>query len=687
MINPLSGLYGREKRTIRFPQLWDNYIVGNLYKADSLHTTKPIRDYNMYYDNTALYSGKNNIAYLYTLDGFDSVMNIDYRTELRASCTDDVRINFLDDLRNHYIDWSDRATKNKFRSWASISNANNTVGAGDEYNYAARFNRDNLTNSREESLKYISDATLNRNRSLFQYRSLIIVSGTRGTIFNDNVKRIEDQMSRLGLVYNRVIGHIPDYLKTYSPFTTSKTAYASAHSGSNILTDEILARNNSYSQGKVGVGTLYWGSDIVNLYPVLNEPKRNATDSANYVIIGETGSGKSFLMKSLLVQLFARPDMTGTINDVEGDEYASMAYLLGNEDNVIILNMGEGSGKYFDPVEIHTTGIETLDEGMYKMAYDFTKAIFTTLAVINKGQEYAATVEWTDVLISRAIYKTYQDAGVHENDKESWNNSTDLNLHDVYNNVKLINLKEDEDNTDFIKAKQLVIAKLDSFFGSDATQGMFSQDKRIDLSDIKDAKLVINSMGLQGKSPDNIDPVRMNLMQLYTAEVIHLRTIFSKAKDLYSVIVFEEFNRYASLKGAKSLITSVTTGARKLGAITFIATNRPRDLLENDAFGVFENYTSIAIGAIADEDVRQKLVDRISMPLMKKELDYITKFSKVRQQNGNIRDADAAEVEANPYAKAFMVCFDRDEYAITKVRLPKHIRESALFKTGLNTKI
>lgn len=683
MYNPLKKLYGARKRTVRFPQLWDNHIVSQLYKNESIHNSKPIRDYKVYNDSVALYSEENNITYLYTIDGFDTVLTIGYRRTLRDRCAQGVRVNFIDNVQDHHIDWSDRATKNKFRSWDSVANANETVGGKDQYNFQAQMSRDNLTNNRSESLNYIADATINRNRALFQYRSLMLITGQRGKSFDESVERIEENMHRMGIIFNRVTDRIPAYMKTFSPFTTRVDYYAKQHSGSNIIPDEIVARTNSYSQGKVGIGTLYWGSDIMNQYPVLNEPKRNPTDSANYLIIGETGSGKSFMMKSLLLQLLAREDMTGTINDIEGDEYAALAYLIKSDEKVVILNMGEGSGMYFDPVEIHITGIKTLDDGMYKMAYDFTKAIFKTLTATTVGTEYSAQVEWTDALLTKAIDHTYLSHGVHEEDMSTWEKSKNLSLTDVYEQVLL----EEEDSQEFIDAKKLVVAKLESFFGPNATQGMFSEDKRIDLEEIKDAKLVINSLGLQGKSPDNVDPVRMNLMQLYTAEVIHLRTIFSKASNLYSVIVFEEFNRYASLKGAKSLITSVTTGARKLGAITFIATNRPRDLLENDAFGVFDNFTDIAIGAIADEDVRQKLVDRISIPAMKKELDYITKFSKIRQNDGLIRDADATEIENNPYAKAFLVYLNRDEYAVTKVRLPKNIRESLLFKTGLNSTV
>ena len=52
----------------------------------------------------------------------------------------------------------------------------------------------------------------------------------------------------------------------------------------------------------------------------------------------------------------------GTIMDVEGFEYRPLANFLSHGDEVVLLNMAEGSGKYYDPVEIIVTGDAELDE-------------------------------------------------------------------------------------------------------------------------------------------------------------------------------------------------------------------------------------------------------------------------------------------------------------------------------------
>lgn len=685
MFNPLKSLTSKKKATSSWVNLWDSYLTNLHHKDDSGSQTHPVRNHNFYSDFTGTYSGVRRTSVYFSIDGFDTEMNLDYRTQLRWLCHQGVRINFIDNNEPYRIDWNNKETKNRFRIWSSIDkNINN--GDIDAYNYAENLSSLDQSEVRQASLTYIANAVLKRKREMFKIQTIMIVSGERGRDFDTSLMRIEEQMSKMGIKYTRITGNISDYLKVFSPFSVTKNQSIANTVGTNILPDEIISRNHTYGQGKVGVGTLYWGSDIENQFPVLSEPKRNSTDAEIWLIIAETGGGKSYQVKGLLPQLLARRDMIGTINDIE-DEYLPLAYILNADDiaSAKILDFGSDQGNYFDATEINLTGNEELDITMYEDSYNLTVEVFKALGISQKALDKGETeTEWAVQLIKDGVTQAYRQAGVLSNDMSTWKNSKGLRYRAVYEQIKRI----DRDNEDFKRAKDLLVAKLDSYFdkyGAHATK--FHEDKRITLDQIIGSKLVINKFGLAGRSGEDIDETQMALMQLYTTQIGHIRAVFAKSQGMFNFKVFEEVQRWAKMSGSASILNATITGERKLGTITIVVSNKVSDLLDNDALGVFQNYTTIAVGAIADAKVRKRITDTISMPLMLPELDEIARQSKVTGEEFEESRMTSDEIESNPYAKAFMVYINRSEYAVCKMRLPKDISNSSLFKTGVNTKL
>lgn len=687
MKNPFKKLYGFKPRTVPFYQTWDNTLVSLLKKNKSLHNVKPIRTYNMYNDNVALYSGRRNITYMYSIDAFDIPLDIDFRSYLRSYCQPGVRLNFISFLDPHTIDWSDRTNKNKINSWGAIDRAVSEENVN-AYNYAENISKLDKTSNRRNSLVYLSDATQRRGRQVFKTQFIMLISGIRSIEFDTSVQKIEEGCKTLGLKYSRLTGNLTDYLTNYSPFKLVKDSDITKTVGTNVLTDEILSRFVTYSQGKTGSGSVYMGSDIENYYPILFEPKRNPTDAANIVILAETGGGKSFMVKNMVIQLLSRSDIVGTINDIEGDEYETLGYLVAAHEEVVILNMAEGSGSYFDPVEIYLTGDPNLDDEMYSISYNFTLSLLKTLVGLQSGK-LTETINdsWAEQMIVDGVENFYNRIGVDSQDPSTWSRSKGYRIQDVYEEI----LKVDYDNEDFKKTRDLTLARLRPYFeGQGGRSALFKEENRISIESIRTAKLVINSFGLKGRSEANMDAIQINLMLLYAAEISYLRSIFAFNAGKYNFKLWEEFQRFSKLGGTDSqtrdILNTSLTGGRKLGEISVICSNKASEMLRGDEFGVFENYTTICIGAIADEKIRHELCDRISMPLIKKELDYISKFSKKKTSDGFEAELTDDEIEANPYAKAFFIYMDRDEYSIGKVRLPKHVRESPLFRTGVDSK-
>lgn len=667
-------------------EVWRRHILDNLKKDWS--TYPAFRNYNFYSNGTATMSGKELITYYYTIDGYPAQLPIDFRDSIRQEARDGVRISFVATFEPTRIDWGSPQMKSKIKTWKTIEQDSGSI---DEYNYRENIGLSDSMERRKLSLTYLSDAEVRRKRNLFKYRTMMIVVGSRGDNFDKTIKEIQRICDNMGIKITRIDTKLFDFLRAFSPFSMELSGEIMKECGNNTIPDEQLARFSTYDQGKIGRGGISWGTDIYSGFPVYKVVKKRSTDAENILITAETGGGKSFFVKFLLFQLLGQPNIKATINDIEGFEYIPLAGFLANHDPVIILNMAEGKGSYFDPFEIARTGKKELDEDMFNLCNSSTLSIFRVLV----GPELSESNEWGKKIIANAITKAYTDIGVDSNDPSTWSRSHGYDLFYVYHKFRdlyqeCLNLRERPEtasmtdryktNDGYLDAMDKIVAKLSEYFEPYSRGGIHSNvfSDKIALKDIVGAKMVICSFGLAGKSADSVDPTQLALSQISAANIAHLRSIFSKAEGKYQIKLWEEFQRWGSVKGSEGIIKTAITGGRKLGDINFVITNNIKELLDDDKFAIFDNITSFAIGAIAAAETRKRVITQLSVPLLQPDLDSLV------TKKGNTESFESDVEVSSMYDKAFLVHLDKSVTTIAKVQLPKHIAESAIFRTGVD---
>lgn len=700
---PALGSKTHKKRTVKFTQLWDEIITAHVMKNNSNYGETRAR--NMYVDLLGFYSGEDNVTYVFSIDGYPREVENSYRSTLRSVCKPGVRISFISTFEKTTIDWGSSQMKARMRNWRAIEQEQEDV---DEYNLFENLNALDTQSWRKDSLVYLSTAQLRRKRRMFKFRSIMLVSGVRGQNFNDTIKELVSICKSINIKISRIIGDVPEYLRVFSPFSNVYDQDVIQQAGSVTIPDELLSRFNTYGQGTIGRSGIYWGTDIYSCFPCLKPVKRTTETAENWLITAETGGGKSYFVKGILVQLLAQSIFNGTIMDIEGFEYIPLANYLSNHDNVVILNMGEGSGAYYDPVEIIVTGDEALDADMYSLSTSFTLSLFKCLLGNTDTQD-----EWIDIVINDAVSLTYGKAGVDPSDMSTWKNSAGFTLFDVYNTLKSLRSAGDSkravsamfshslyeeklgvgtkmsqndvnrlitSNEGYQAAIDMCIAKVSRYFEPNGIRASLFTN-RIDIEDVKDAKLVICSFGMAGKSPNTVDPIQMALMQLYSANISHLRSIFSKKAGKFNFKLWEEFQRWGGFPDADKTINVALTGGRKLGDVNIIITNKVIDMLNDDKFGVFSNVTSFAIGAIGDAYVRHELCTRLTIPQMEPELNRLAENNKDLSAY-----IEGDTLFSNPYSKAFLIGLDRTVYTIARMSMPAGLRDSVIFRTGIDVK-
>lgn len=675
----LQGIYKRitgehTKRTIPWWVLWDEYIA--MLQGKNMSKEGTSSNANFYGDLVSLYSGTSNITVMLKVEAFNSTMPVSYKSRIRMKATGTTKVSFVDLMIPHTINFQDDRLKNKVKA---VKRQQDDLGTVDFSTLSDTYNISERLSTFEESYKYFYNAQRSGHATAI-LRTCIILTGTRGTDFDTTLKDIETYCNAQGMTVTRVTGNIEETLKLVSPFSLAN--YENVPNGNKIipptvLTDELLARMVTYSHGTASYGSMMWGTDIYSNKPILKYPKRSSTSAENWLVAAETGGGKSFFVKMLILQLLTNVNYVGTVNDLEGEEYLPILYLLAAEDpgKVKILNMGEGEGAYFDPVEVLLSGDKEQDADMLKFSQSFTTALFKTLV----GKDIMAEYLWAELIVDRGIAHFYTDLDIDAQDQETWARTKGKTIFDVYNSI--ITVEIPDDNEEAKQAYDIVCVKLREHF--DAGPGKVTLfQHRIHFRDIRDTKLLLCSFGMSGKSADLVDKTTMALMQLYTASISHLRSIFAKSQGKFNFKVWEELPRWGDFPDSEKTLKTPLVGGRKLGDINIIITNQPTELVTTDRFGIFDSITSFALGSIGNADTRKKLCSILEIEDMLPELDALEK-NRVNAQKKGKAGSEFDDIMSNLYSKAFLVGLDKADFYMGKIMLPANIATSELFMTGV----
>lgn len=510
--------------------LYDDLMYTHLVKDTTEDTIKrehppdkvALDQMGMYHDDT--------VSFFYLIEGFPNYLHIDFKSRLRRECKGDVKITFMTRMNPHRIAWNSPEMQSKLQilQQSAKEQEDKSVSAFNIHENLGTMRRQEWI---QESLQYLSSSDIDRNRALFKFSMLVIISGTRGTDFDESIKAITAYSEQLGIKMTRVLFNIPNVLSYFSPWS-QQVRGSRVNMPSFVLTDELLARFNTYSQGTLGVSGICFGTDIYSSFPVLKQVKRSREDAENWIISAETGGGKSYFIKAIILQLLAK-GFNGTVMDIEGFEYLPLANLLRSSLKIEVINMAEGQGGYFDPVEIPIYSAATLEEAtqMRQNSIEFSLAIFKVLL----GQAYEEDV-YLSVVIDDAVSQAYAKHGVTDN-RMTWGNSAGMTLFDIYDTLK--QLKDYRDDEPYRVAVTKAIALTNKYFEPGGTRSALFRN-RVAVQDIIDADLVICSFGMAGKSQSSVDEVQMALMQLGAAQLSHQRSIFSKTKGKFNFKLWEQ---------------------------------------------------------------------------------------------------------------------------------------------------
>lgn len=680
------------KRRAKFIQKGEMYdmMMANLMSKDAIIEPETPLDNSQLAIGFSNISSENQITKYYMIKQFPDYLQQKFVQAVRNFCLEPgVKMNFYFYAQPHIINWESAEMRNRMHIWKQYSDDHNKPV--DVFAYRNQRGDALVRNRIIMSTKYLNEAELEHKRSYVKVYFIIEISSSRDeqsiVAMQRTISKMKSLFKSSDIKASELRINMIEWLRATDPFCMDISKEISGKLSKKVLTDDLLANFNGYSQGRVGLKGIPIGIDINNGGPVMWKFKEDPNGAENWLVSAVTGGGKSFFIK-VLITYFLASNFVVSVMDYEGDEYDPLANFirLGNPDDVKVVSMGKGSAVYFDPCEIaELTGDPEIDCDLKKNATNFIMAIFRTI-ICGVSGEFSIEQE---KIMSMAIQRAYDARGVVDNDPETWKRSRNMRLLEIYNEiVDLVDSNyfrqqgSDEKHNVAVKMKD---ATSIYFEDGQVKSGIFRRP--MSANELYRAKFIVFSFGMKGADPSSIDYTELALKQLSVAYVsIQISNYCKYVQKCFNVKVWEEFQRWIKVgdasgnsqgKGSSaSIIINTITGGRKRGDVNFIVTNDLAQLIDGSDVSktLIQNIQHYAIGGIKQDDVRKQFCERCDQRELSYSLEQIS-----------IANSSSSQTSSR-YKHAFCVAFDNGKKVIIKTYIPKELLNSKLFKTGVDVK-
>lgn len=520
---------------------------------------------------------------------------------------------------------------------------------------------------------------LYRRINSYEYVSKYKSSGgeiTRSFIFfeccGDTIERC-DQIAQLviGNLTSRKykfkeITELSEYMKRFGVAGLDVIENSKVGVAPTMMTTETTSSDMQYSEGIIRSeqGDVYVLSSIDTGYPVFISFSESS-DSSNMLVLGKSGSGKTLLVKSMMLNALNHKGNTYNliIDDFKGSEYTFDKYI----DKTAVISMGISN-----PLFINTLAIPDYrkfgfpnPQAAYTLCFNSTIKLLATLTgTSNPDIEDGIYNVCTDI-----VDKAYIQAGVDKTLSASYIKSHQFkfreHLWDAIVNVTTASKTMASRHSPQVLGH--VRASLEPYFmDRGAKSYMFENNLNID--EAMKLKVLIfdygaQTAGGQGSMLDKEIESRL-LMRNFFATLYAAKNKLNKE---YTLIVAEEIQRQLNNKHLAKMLNDTVTGGRSSNISTILITNTITPLLESK---------SIDVGAIK-ENIKTILLGKVNEEVADKTMDFF-----------GLQTAKSRVVKVitglNEYQYSFLLAFDTGkvyDMTVGKVVIPKKLVNHEIFKS------
>lgn len=561
----------------------------------------------------------------------------------------------------HVINWESSEMKERRRQWAAYEKNKEAVDT--RFADASTRNTAAFEDWRVKSWEYVQNAE-DRKVQLIDCELTVELSVDGNTDSHkrsllDACREFEQWCAKSNIAIKKVRNSIMDFLQYTSMTSLNKNTVAARRVSNRVLSSEILGDMISYVPGRINDTGVFFGIDVLTGMAVFKNMIRSGGEAENFLVIAETGGGKSFYMKALAIHM-ALNGFHQVVLDVDG-EYQPVAEHLDG----VIINMSKAAGLYFDSTVISdTTGDKALDLSLLEESRITTCNIFGMLCDSINGLTPTELKLFNDAYVN--MFRHY---GIDTKDQTTWKNSKQLSFHILYSEIKA--LQKDPAYKEYSGELRDFIDKLFIYFDPSGIRSYMFQ-KSIRLSDIlsKRGKLpmfldIVLNLGSASEKTD-IEALVKQATATYLVTVV---TNYFKSQHEFTVHYIEEYQRYSDSPGVEDLVVTMITGNRKRNAATFVISNSPSDLLQ--------------IGSRANRAIVDNITNYIIGRVKTTAIEEVCKKFSLENCISDLMDISTKE----SHKRTFILKINGLDTTIVKQSVPIEIAEGPIFKTRDKEKV
>lgn len=446
--------------------------------------------------------------------------------------------------------------------------------------------------SEQESILSMQDAILNHDEN--SYNASVIL-----TLFADSKEQMDTLQQQIKSKARR-------YTCVFDPLFASQRYGLQTCTLTGFYTIEFKRFFDAHSLGAFipfdvpeyfdGDG-IYYGMHRINNLPIFYD--RNKNDNYNALVLGRSGSGKSFFVKrEILMTRLRFPKDHIYIIDPDG-EYAYITEQLGGE----VIDLRPGNGIYMNPLDLNIDNTYSKDENPIVTKSDLVTSLVETMmgggVILNSKSKG---------ILDRCVLRIYQPYLDHletlppdrMGNKVTIDRNACPTLQDLYDML----LKQQE-----YEAQEIAISIEAYITGSFDT---FAHRTNIDSSN---TFINFNIRGL-GQNMQDLG-LRICMSELWN------RMITNRASNTWTRMFIDEFHNLLSTDISAQFCKKLWKQARKwMGAPTGITQNT-EDLLESSAARAIINNSGLVV-LLNQSELDQDVLGQI-LHLDSTDLQYVNK--------------------------------------------------------------
>ena len=549
-----------------------------------------IEEGKFYYTTNRIYTkhGVKKMFFIHTLPnivprGFitelrDAIELAIYRYNDKNDMTEEVYLNFVIDGKHYKWDMSSRKTQGKWKHFTReyervMEKAGNKTLqdelSSDKYTDQVRH--------KVNSFLYMKEATEEREGGSALYRTILAleVCATSNEALIEAEKTIQAFTFRNRIKLKDVFIQTNEYNKTFTPASHEPNSLLRQMQGGDIFTDDTLASFTLAVHGIVGdeVG-IYHGVDIKSKNVVALDFSKGE-DSKGVLLTASSGEGKSNYAKMLYTFITPlKQTYSVVVFDYEGTEYIPLGRVTGAKN----ISFTGGSGSYVNTMAIaDLTGDDLIDSDLKNNAVEFTTQVFDLL--IDGGMTLMEKSAF-----SEAFRLVYEDFEVYDDDPETWKNSKDCTFYHIFG--KILQMKHvDKYILEYGEETLNTLASgLRLYFEAGNIYSNWFKNP-ITPQEIMDSQNIIYNFGMGGKDESSVTGKSLALRQMFAGYLTMTLASRNKVHGLRTIVFFEELQRYLQLENSGKILSTISSGGRKLGIIPYYITNTPSDIFAlSDSF-------------------------------------------------------------------------------------------------------